>query len=127
MVYLVRFCSVWVSRMTWVLLSVLLNAIAQIFLKKYAVFTQGFEGSKLSLVLNFNLMLAALCYATSIFTWIFALRSVKLSSAYPIQSLGYVIVGVLSVYIFREKMSIPYVFGLLIIIIGVFVMSLSIE
>jgi multidrug transporter EmrE-like cation transporter len=113
--------------MIWVFLSVTLNAVAQIFLKRYALFTQGFEGSKISLALNSNLMLAALCYATSIVTWISALKTVRLSAAYPLQSLGYVIVAILSFYIFREKISIQYTIGLLIIVLGVVIMSWNIK
>lgn len=105
------------------LVSVLLNAAAQIFLKKYAIFTSENSGSKLSSLMNVNLIIAGLCYASSIIFWISALRTVKLSYAYPFQSLGYVLVGVLSIYVFREKITIPHVVGLIVIVLGVAVMS----
>ena len=113
--------------MIWVFLSVALNAVAQIFLKRYALFAEGFGGSKIGLILNSNLILAGFCYAASIVTWISALKTVRLSAAYPVQSLGYVIVAILSFYIFREKINVQYMTGLLIIVLGVVVLSWKIE
>ena len=109
--------------MIWVLISVALNATAQIFLKKFANLSANMEVSNLRQYFQFHFLVAGMCYLASILTWINALKTVKLSAAYPMQSLGYVFVGVLSIYLFGEKFSATYGIGLIVIILGVLVMA----
>jgi multidrug transporter EmrE-like cation transporter len=111
----------------WVLLSVLLNASAQIFLKKFANFSAGIETFNAKQYLNLNFLVAGFCYLASIMTWINALKSVRLSTAYPMQSLGYVVVGIVSIHLFGEKFSATYGVGLITIILGVLIMAWSLK
>ncbi len=57
--------------------------------------------------------------------WIAALSRYELSSVYPLLSLNFVLVPLLSVYFFGESMDAFKLFGTAIIVIGVFVFSAS--
>lgn len=57
--------------------------------------------------------------------WIAALSRYELSSVYPLLSLNFVLVPLLSVYFFGESMDAFKLFGTVIIVIGVFVFSAS--
>ena len=59
----------------------------------------------------------------SALTWLMALSKTSLSYAYPILSIGYVLVAVLSWLCFDEIMNITKAIGLDIIAIGVFMLS----
>lgn len=58
-------------------------------------------------------------YALSAVIWIFVLNQVKLSFAYPMISLSYVLVVVLSALLLHEKVPMVTVAGLVLISIGV--------
>ena len=55
--------------------------------------------------------------------WMAALSKFELSSVYPILSLNFVLVPLLSVYIFGESINAFKVVGILMIVLGVFVFS----
>jgi len=59
----------------------------------------------------------------SAFTYLLALSKTSLSFAYPILSVGYIVVSVLSWYFFGEIMTITKVIGLIIIGLGVIMLS----
>ena len=65
-------------------------------------------------------LFAAVCGA---FSWMAAMSKFELSSIYPILSLNFVIVPLLSVYIFNESLSVYKIVGMLLIILGVYVLS----
>ena len=58
-------------------------------------------------------------YAVSAVLWIFVLNQVKLSFAYPMISLSYVVVVVLSAIFLHERVPMMTVAGLLLITVGV--------
>lgn len=62
-------------------------------------------------------------YAVSFLLWLFVLSKLKLSQAYPITSINFVLVLIASYYFFGEKLSLFQYFGILLIIIGVFALS----
>lgn len=62
-------------------------------------------------------------YAISFLLWLFVLSKVKLSQAYPITSINFVLVLIASYYLFGEKLSLIQYFGILLIIVGVFALS----
>lgn len=57
-------------------------------------------------------------YAGATLLWIMALRELALSRAYMFMSLSFVIVPILSALIFGEKLTLGYLFGLGLIILG---------
>lgn len=78
-----------------------------------------------SFILNPFLMAAILLYAFTIIIWIYVLRTLPLSIAYPLTALSYVIVPVLSYSIGHEKITLETVLGSLLIIAGIIVTNMQ--
>jgi len=100
--------------MIFAFLSISLNAAAQILMKKLS---DG-DFRLYSLIQQPKTYAVLAIYGSSIVTWLYALRNLNLSIAYPLQSLGYVIVSVLSFYFFGEKFSVSKVVALCLIVMG---------
>jgi multidrug transporter EmrE-like cation transporter len=62
-------------------------------------------------------------YALSAALWLILLTRVELSFAYPMLSLGYVLVVVLSRVLFHEQVTWARFFGTLVVCFGVFLIS----
>lgn len=74
-----------------------------------------------------QLILALTIYSLGIVNWIFALRFVKLSIAYPLTSLNYVGILLGSYYFFDEKITLIRVAGVVLIFVGVLFVVLPIR
>ncbi|WP_255253027.1 EamA family transporter [Brevibacillus laterosporus] len=74
---------------------------------------------------NIPIMVGLGLYGISAFVWIAAIEKVQLSYAYPMAALGYVLVALLSMWIFQEPLSGVRLLGLAIIVVGVIVISRS--
>lgn len=106
-----------------ILVSVLLVDIAELLLR------YGLKDITLT-VYNFlptiftpSVFFGLLFVGMSSFFWLTALSKEDLSLAYPMISIGYVVVAVLSYFLFHENLS-PYrLIGIFIICGGVFLMS----
>lgn len=113
-----------------VLSSVFLNSLAQIFIK-YATSHHGPISSNFDfkLLLNHNFLfpisVAIFLYISSLFLWIIALSYVDVSKAFPMQSLGFIFVCFMAWMLFDEPITILRLFGIFIIIIGIFFVSRS--
>jgi len=64
------------------------------------------------------IILGLLLYVVSAFFWIIALSRVELSYAYPILSLGYVVIMLLSYWLFQENVSVLRILGTLLVVLG---------
>jgi drug/metabolite transporter (DMT)-like permease len=74
-----------------ILLGVLLNAAAQICLKKGLTHGMSFEPAALLKVFQQPWILAGLaCYAVSVLVWLKALSMVEVNYAYPFLALGFI-------------------------------------
>ena len=62
---------------------------------------------------------AMILYAGGTLLWIHILQSVPLSRAYPFAALGFVVVPVLAVVFFSERVNFTYALGALLIVTGV--------
>jgi multidrug transporter EmrE-like cation transporter len=120
---------------TWLLIltGVGLNAVAQLLLKTatrpLASFTV-FNGDTLlrsAGVLAFSVPFWAgmMCYAASVCVWIAALSRAPVSVAYPMLSLGYVVVAAVSALWLGESLTLPKVLGIALICAGVLLVSRS--
>jgi len=127
--------AVAISWVTWVLIltAVSLNALAQLLLKaatrSLAQFTQ-FNGS--TLLASIDLLgrsppfwAGMTCYGASLCVWLAALSKAPVSIAYPMLSLGYIVVAWASVVWLGETLSITKVLGIALICIGVVLVSRS--
>lgn len=114
-----------------ILFCVVLNSIAQIFLKlgmnnMGKSFSAIGVGNITSLITNFNVVTGGIMYATSFIIWLYVLSRVNLSYAYPFISLSYVIVAVLGFLILDERISIIAWAGILLVVFGVFLIGMDI-
>lgn len=98
------------------LISVFLNASAQLALKKATTLNIN---SLQFLVKNQYLYLTAFFYMTSIITWFFALTRLQVSVAYPLQAIGYFLVTLAALVLFNEPINRFNWIGIFLILIGV--------
>ena len=115
-----------------ILLGVLLNAAAQLFLKEgmrrigYFEFTWA---NALPIGLhaagNIYILCGLLCYLISVGVWLMVLSRVEVSYAYPLLSVGYIVNAVAGYYLFQENLSLTRITGIVIICVGVYFVTKS--
>ena len=122
------------SALAIALLSVLLNAAAQLFLKAGTniVGTVSFGDAN-----TFNTLQAIArvpwfwagfaCYGISLFTWIATLSRLPVSVAYPLVSIGYVVNALAAWWLFGESLTVQKLIGVGFIIIGVILVSTTVS
>jgi multidrug transporter EmrE-like cation transporter len=123
------------SWVTWALIltGVGLNAAAQLLLKlatrPLAHFSdfglQTLRFSMVSLGTSLPFWAGMLCYGTSVCVWLAALSKAPVSTAYPMLSLGYIVVAAASVLWLGETLSPAKVLGIALICAGVVLVSRS--
>lgn len=113
------------------LFGILLGSIAQVLLKK------GMKDNQVQLSLksllptlikiytNKFVFLGSLIYVLSTLIWIGIISKVELSYAYPMVSLNFVIVAILSKIFFKEHVTKTRWLSIFLIIFGVVLLSLS--
>ncbi|MBD2514014.1 EamA family transporter [Nostoc sp. FACHB-973] len=74
-----------------------------------------------------QLTLSVTVYCLAIVTWILALRTVKLSIAYPVTSLNYVGILFGSYYFFNEVITLTRILGVLTIFLGVLLVVIPLK
>jgi multidrug transporter EmrE-like cation transporter len=111
---------------------VLLNAFAQLLLKKGMLGIGYFEIQFQNLfpmikkVAGNSYILSGLgSYVISVAIWLLVLARVEVSYAYPFLSVGYVVVTLMGYFIFQESLSWMRVIAVAIIIVGVVLLSRS--
>jgi len=116
--------------MKWamVILSICLAAIGQILIKWGILHPNPlFSVAKKQLEVFVSLpVIVGLCFYTiSALTWIVALKRVQLSIAYPMASIGYVIVIIAAYFMLGEPLTGKKLLGIALICAGVFFISRS--
>ena len=111
---------------------VLLNAFAQLALKAATDITGPLVGGEAPIVRRLIEIAAvpwlwvALClYGVSVIVWLVGLSRVPVSQAYPLLSLGYVIMLGLAWWLFGEVPTAQRVVGILVIMLGVVLVARS--
>jgi drug/metabolite transporter (DMT)-like permease len=108
-----------------VFLCTLIGAAAQVFFKLGSASMSG--GNAFTLILHVltspALLIGFACYGVNTLLLVLALRNRELSMTYPVISLTYVWVSILSVLIFQEKMNPWKVAGLCVVVCGVGVLG----
>jgi multidrug transporter EmrE-like cation transporter len=115
-----------------ILSGVLLNAFAQLLLKKGMLGIGYFEIQFQNLfpvikkvAANSYILLGLGSYVISVVIWLVVLARVEVSYAYPFLSVGYVVVTLMGYLVFQESLSWIRVVGISIIIVGVILLSRS--
>ncbi len=120
------------SYLPLILLGVLLNAAAQLFLKEGMRRIGHFEfvwASVAPIALqaagNVFILAGLACYVVSVAVWLLVLSRVEVSFAYPMLSAGYIVNAVAGYYLFQENLSLTRITGIMIIIAGVYLITRS--
>ena len=115
-----------------ILTGVLLNAAAQLVLKKGMSIigvVQVDMSSIISMVIkastNIYIYTGLLFYVISFFVWLMVLSRTEVSYAYPFLSIGYVVAAFVGYFYFGESMSLYKLSGIALICIGVFLLYRS--
>jgi multidrug transporter EmrE-like cation transporter len=120
------------SYLPLIMLGVLLNAAAQVFLKEGMRRIGHFEFVWANIMPitaqvagNVFILSGLLCYVISVAVWLLVLSRVEVSFAYPLLSVGYIVNAVAGYYLFHENLSITRITGILIICVGVYFVTKS--
>ena len=120
------------SYLPLIMLGVLLNAAAQIFLKAGMRRIGHFDfiwGNIVPITTqvagNVFVLGGLLCYVISVAVWLLVLSRVEVSFAYPLLSVGYIVNAVAGYYLFQENLSLTRITGILIICVGVYFVTKS--
>ncbi|MDR1702531.1 MAG: EamA family transporter [Sporomusaceae bacterium] len=108
-----------------ILISIILGAAGQIGFKYGAVRIPE-TGTLISkAIAAWPIGLGLVLYGLSTILWIYMLRSVELSYAYPLLSLGYVLVFTASYFLFNEPIGVMRLSGLVLILAGIVLVAKS--
>lgn len=123
------------SMITWVLIltGVGLNAAAQLLLKiatrplgHFTVFNADTLNSSVFILFkSVPFWIGLVCYGTSVCVWVAALTKAPVSTAYPMLSLGYIVVAAVSVAWLGETLTAGKILGIALICTGVVLVSRS--
>ncbi|TCS80577.1 EamA family transporter [Pectinatus cerevisiiphilus] len=115
-----------------ILTGVLLNAIAQLVLKKGMSIIGTVQVDMASIItmimkaaVNVYIYLGLLCYILSFVVWLMVLSRTEVSYAYPFLSIGYIIAAFVGYFYFGESMTLYKVGGIILICFGVFLLYRS--
>ncbi len=115
-----------------ILSGVLLNAFAQLLLKKgmlgigyFEIQFQNFFPIIKKVAANLYILSGLGSYVISVAIWLLVLARVEVSYAYPFLSVGYVVVTLMGYFIFQESLSPMRVTAIAVILVGVILLSRS--
>ena len=123
--------------MSWIvfsliLITMLLNTVAQIFLKAgmIKIGTFSFTWENLFPILaqvssSSWIIFGVAIYASSVLTWLMVLSRVPVSIAYPMTSLAYITSAIAACYFFGENLTPIRIAGIFVIILGVYLVGKS--
>ena len=106
-----------------ILLCVAGMTAGQILFKQAASQWVSNENIILGLITNKALMVAVIIYGLTTILWVFLLRFVDLSKAYPIMAINFVLVPIAASYLYQEQIKMEYWVGISLIIIGIVICS----
>ncbi|NGX56703.1 MAG: 4-amino-4-deoxy-L-arabinose-phosphoundecaprenol flippase subunit ArnF [Candidatus Anoxychlamydiales bacterium] len=100
--------------------SIIIASCAQILFKFYTI-NQSITPPNgfLESILNIKLIAGFFLYFCSSILYILALKNIDLSIAYPTIAVSYILIIVLSFFIFKESISLNKIIGIILITLGV--------
>ena len=114
-----------IDRGRWIILAcVVVMTIGQVLFKQVAI-NYNKVGTVYDISVIGILVVAGAMYLTSSGLWVWALRYVEISKAYPYFALGFVFVPLLGAWMFGEVLTLRYGLGVLLIVVGVAMASSS--
>ena len=121
--------SLYTKAIPIIIISVLLNAFAQIALKK-AVGAAGMEwslGPLIRLFIHPWMIVCMACYAFSIVIWANVVKLVPANFAFPFMALGFVCVTLMAKFFLGETVPRMRWLALIVIVIGVCLQAFSVD
>lgn len=116
----------------FVIACVALNIISQIFLKTgmngighFQMDVQGLLTGGIKAATNPYIIMGLFLYGLSFALWLIVLSKLEVSLAYPLLSIGYIIMPFVGYLFLNESLSVDRIVGICIIIVGVYVVSRS--
>ena len=112
-------------------ISVILTAAGQLCFRKGMAGIQAAQEKAalgkliLSGLLNGYVLTGFIFFGAGALLWLGVLAKEEVSYAYPLSSLGYLIVLLGSSILFQEQVTLPRILGVLFILIGVFLVEIS--
>jgi len=113
------------------LVSIGIGAVGQFLLKLAArssgplpLLGPGALGALWRLAGNPYLLIGLVCFVSSLLLWVKVLGTAPLSSSYPLVSLGYVLVAILSWIVLGERLGLRQVLAIAVIVAGVALLGL---
>ncbi len=112
---------------TLLTINILLMSIGQLLFKQAAIFLNNNVQLQFPLkyLLNPWFYGAVFSYILSTFIWVNILTKMKLSVAYPILSISYILTTVGAMVLFKEKFSLINFLGIFFIMMGVSLISVK--
>lgn len=115
--------------MTYLLLffNIIMVSIGHLFFKQAAVFSESHQelNTILKYLLNPWFYGAVSFFAITTFTWVKILTQMKISIAYPLISIAYVLTAIGGFYFFQEKLTVLNICGIFFIMLGVSLISVK--
>ena len=100
------------------ILCVFMLAIGQILFKLSSLYIVE-EGSFLAPKVIYSLFFAFSLYGIATLAWVWVLQRADLGRVYPLMALAFVLVPVGSYFVFGERFNLQYVFGVVLIGVGI--------
>ena len=115
-----------------IMLAVVFNTAAQLFLKvgmeRIGEFVFSWSNAVpvfLQIIVNPWIVSGPAIYVGSMAVWLLVLSRAPVSMAYPMSSIGYVTSAIAAYYLLSENLSPIRILGILVIIVGVFMIARS--
>lgn len=102
---------------------IILMTVAQLLFKQAGLYANGHAEWYMALALNPWLAIGLAASVGGMGCWLFTLRGIPLSFAYPWTALTYVITPLGGALLFGEVVTIKYVFGMALVVAGIVVAS----
>jgi drug/metabolite transporter (DMT)-like permease len=111
-------------------ISILLAVAGQLLMKKGMMIFGTFPARQLlfkiiPMFLNPYVFVGLACFGMSAVFWLIVLSRLELSLVYPMVSVAYILVAILSWIFFKENVTLIRWLGILVIVFGVFLISRS--
>ena len=120
------------NSLLFILTSIAASSFAHVLLKKGMMVFEAnrmqpdtFGNQIIGIIFQFWVPAGLFLHVAALGLWLLALRKADISFAYPFLSLGYVLVTVLAVVWLEETLNPWRLFGMLVIIIGILILSLG--
>lgn len=115
-----------------ILLAVIINTLAQLALKAgmdrigyFSFSLNNLTSISLQIATNPFILAGLFCYVLSVAVWLLVLSRVDVGMAYPMISLGYIATAIAGYYLFSEQLTLIRVIGILVIMLGVYLVARS--